>query len=220
MDTRLGGSCRKIHDDEVALIILDPAPGQNIQAALVVGPAAPLAEAPFTIPEDIAMGLFQQTSVEGREVLIDRLCRATAQEDRQPHLPSLELPLVQQLRPGEGEDRHGRGAPFSGRKRGSRPGLVMVLDEADHPLLVGRIRQEVLTHALGIPVLHPVVELLVVAEVEPLLLQLPLQVPVGLGDEPELRMLRLDRRDDRRPVVVGRLAPAGLPRSARRYRSA
>ena len=210
-DERLGGPGRKIHDDEVALLVLDPAPGENIPAAPVVGPAAFLAEAPFAVAKDITMDLLQQASVEGREVLIDRLCRAAGEKDRQPHLPSLELPLVQQPGPGEREDRHGRSAPFSVRKRGSGPRLVMVLDEPDHPLLVGKIRQEVQTHVLGSPVFHPVVEFLVVAEVEALLLQLPLQVPVGLGDELELRPLRLDRRDERRPVVVGR--PCSGPRA-------
>ena len=51
-----------------------------------------------------------------------------------------------------------------------------------------------LAHALGVPVLHAVVEFLVVAEIKALLLQLPLQVPIGLGDEPELRVLCFDRR--------------------------
>ena len=65
----------------------------------------------------------------------------------------------------------------------------MVLDEPDHLLLVRKIRKKVLTHALGISVLHPVVEFLVVAVVKPLLLQFPLEVPVGFGDELELRVL-------------------------------
>lgn len=59
MDTRLGGSVREIHHDEVALIVLDPAPGENIQAALVVRPATALTEAPFTVAKDITIDLFQ-----------------------------------------------------------------------------------------------------------------------------------------------------------------
>ena len=90
----------------------------------------------------------------------------------------------------------------------------MVLDEPDHALLVRKVRQEMLPHALGGPVLHPVVEFLVVAEVETLLLQLPLQIPIRLGDEPELRVPALDRRDHRRPVVVvGSGACAATPRA-------
>ena len=56
--------------------------------------------------------------------------------------------------------------------------------------------------------LHPVIELLVIAEVEPLLLERPLQVPVSLGHETELRVRELDRGDEGGPVVLGRLAPA------------
>lgn len=65
--------------------------------------------------------------------------------------------------------------------------------------------KEVQTHALGVPVFHPVIELVVVAVIEALLLQYPLQVPVCLGDELELPMPALDRRDDRRSIVVDRL---------------
>ena len=90
----------------------------------------------------------------------------------------------------------------------------MVLDEPHHALLVRKVRQEMLPHALGGPVLHPVVEFLVVAEVETLLLQLPLQIPIRLGDEPELRVPALDRRDHRRPVVVVGFGPgAATPRA-------
>ena len=56
-----------------------------------------------------------------------------------------------------------------------------------------------LAHALGVPVFHPVIEFLVVAEIKALLLQLPFEVPVGFGDEPELIVLRFDRCDHRRP---------------------
>src|SRR5512139_2697201 len=117
------------------------------------------------------MGLLQQTFVESDEVLVDRLCRPAAEKDRQPHLAALELPLVQQPGPGEREDRYRGSAAFSVRKRGGRPRLVMVLDEPDHALLVSKICEQVKTHVLGVAVLHPVIELLVVAEVETLLLQ-------------------------------------------------
>ena len=73
MDTRLGCSLPEIDDDEIALIVLYPAPGEEILAALVVGPAAAVAETPLAIPKDIAMGHLQQVGVEGREVLIDRI---------------------------------------------------------------------------------------------------------------------------------------------------
>ena len=42
-------------------------------------------------------------------------------------------------------------------------------------------------HRLGVLVLEPVVEALVVAVVEALLLERPLEIPVGLGGEDEVR---------------------------------
>ena len=61
----------------------------------------------------------------------------------------------------------------------------MVLDETKQLLLVSKVRTEMKPDALGVVVLQPIIEPLVVAEVEPLLLQLPLQVPVSLGNEAE-----------------------------------
>ena len=75
-------------------------------------------------------------------------------------------------------------------------------------------------HRLGAVVHEPVVEALVVAVVEALLLERPLEVPVGLGHEDEVGMAALDRRDHRRPVVVCRpRARRARPRCARRCRS-
>ncbi len=68
------------------------------------------------------------------------------------------------------------------------PRLVVVLDEPHQPFLVGGVGEQVQSYLLGVLVHQPVVEALVVAEVEALLLELPLQVPVGLGDEPEGRV--------------------------------
>ena len=65
LNARLGGFLSEIDDKEKTLIVLCPAPGQNVPAALVVGPAAPLTEAPFAVPEGITTGLFKQASVEG-----------------------------------------------------------------------------------------------------------------------------------------------------------
>jgi hypothetical protein len=48
-----------------------------------------------------------------------------------------ELPLVQQSGTGERKDRHGGSAPHSVRKRGGGPWFIMVLNEADHFLLIG-----------------------------------------------------------------------------------
>ena len=126
--------------------------------------------------------------------MVNRLVGPTAQKHRQPHLPALELSLMQQPRARQREQRHCRGASLSIRKCGGSPRLVMVLDEPDHFLLIGGIREQVLAHALGTFMIHPVVEFLVVAEIKTFLLQFPLEVPVGLGDEPELADALLSRR--------------------------
>ena len=64
----------------------------------------------------------------------------------------------------------------------------MVLDEAHEPLLVADVGRQVPVDRLGALVHEPVVEPLVVAVVEALLLQRPLEIPVGLGDEDEVRV--------------------------------
>ena len=102
---------------------------------------------------------------------------------------------MQQLCAGECEDRHGCGATLRGRKSGGSPGLVVVLDEPDHFLLVDRICKQVQAHTLGVPMFQPVIKFLVVAVVKTLLLQFLLEISVSLGDEPELWILPFDRRD-------------------------
>src|SRR5262245_24014018 len=55
-------------------------------------------------------------------------------------------------------------------------------------------------NALCVAVLHAIVKLFVVAEVETAMLELPLQVPVSLGDEQEAGKTALDGRDHVNPV--------------------
>jgi hypothetical protein len=59
-------------------------------------------------------------------------------------------------------------------------------------------------HRVGALVQQPVVEAFVVAVVEPLLLQGPFEVPVGLGDEQEVGVALADLGDRVRPEVLGR----------------
>ena len=67
----------------------------------------------------------------------------------------------------------------------------MVLDEAHEPLLVARVGGQVPAHRLRALVHEPVVQALVVAVVEALLLERVLEVPVGLGHEDEVGATRL-----------------------------
>src|SRR5215207_5496834 len=57
------------------------------------------------------------------------------------------------------------------------------------------------THLLGRTVQDSVVQSLVVAVVEALLLQRPLQIPISLGEEQEFRIGLADGGDHRRPIV-------------------
>ena len=52
-----------------------------------------------------------------------------------------------------------------------------------------------------IAALQPIKEFLVITEIESLLLQFPLQVPIGLGSEDEPAMLFLDGRNHINPVL-------------------
>ena len=49
---------------------------------------------PFSVPKSITIDLFQQAPIEGREVMIDLLCRAPSQKNGQPYLSSLKLAFV------------------------------------------------------------------------------------------------------------------------------
>ena len=65
-------------------------------------------------------------------------------------------------------------------------------------------------HGLGAVVDQPVVQALVVAVVEPLLLERVLEVPVRLRHEDEVAVIRLDRRDRGGPVLVRRAGAGSL----------
>jgi hypothetical protein len=63
------------------------------------------------------------------------------------------------------------------KKRGCRPLLVVVLQEARNLVLVIQSRPEVLPHRPGVPVAEAVLQPIVVVAIEPLLLERPLEVP-------------------------------------------
>ena len=63
------------------------------------------------------------------------------------------------------------------------PGFVVVLDETNQLALISKIGAEMKADALSIAVFEPIVKFLVIAEVETLLLKLPLQIPISLGNK-------------------------------------
>jgi hypothetical protein len=95
---------------------------------------------------------------------------------------------VPQGRAGQRGDGHGRGPLGIPVKAAGDAGLVMVLQEAHQPGLVAQVRAQVVPDGGRVLADDPVMEPLVVAEVEAMLLKLPLLVPVGFGDHHGVRV--------------------------------
>ena len=80
----------------------------------------------------------------------------------------------------------------------------MILNKTKEFLLVGKISTQVKAKALWVVVFKPVIERLVVTHVESLLVKLPLQAPIGFGNEEEAGMRLLDGGDYIDPVLACR----------------
>src|SRR4029077_7364530 len=94
-----------------------------------------------------------------------------------------------------------RGCPLLPRREcRCCPGFVVVFNEPKELCLIGEISAEMKPHTLRIVMLQAVIEPLVITEVEPLLLQLPLEAPVSLGDKEKFRIRSLDGRNKLTPV--------------------
>ena len=97
----------------------------------------------------------------------------------------------------------------AGERRG-RARLVVVLQEADHLVLVIEIGVEVLADRPDVAVAQPIVQPLVVGVVESLLLQRPFEIPVDLGHEAEAGRLLAHARGGSRPEGLRAEAPRPL----------
>ena len=120
---------------------------------------------------------------------------AAAQEHRQSHLVAIQLSLMKQPHTGHGKGSNGSSAVPGRRKGRRRSRFVVVLDEANELLLKGGFGTKVQPDRLGVAVLQPVVELLVVAEIKAQLLEFPFEVPVGFGDKEKIGTSLFDGRD-------------------------
>ncbi len=65
----------------------------------------------------------------------------------------------------------------------------MILNEAHQFILIAEVCKQMLAHGFGVVVNQSVIQPLVIAVVEALLLQLPLKAPICLGHEQRLRIL-------------------------------
>ena len=96
--------------------------------------------------------------MEGEQVGIDRVVRPAVQEDGQADVPAGQLALVPQRGAGEGGDDDGGRPLVSLVHPCRRPGLVVVLEDAHHPVLVARVGAEVGPDRPGVLVHETVVE--------------------------------------------------------------
>src|SRR5262249_27765760 len=152
----------------------------------------------------------QETVVELGQSGIDGLIRAPAEVRRNALLASPKLPLVKeaQARGQEGDD--GGGLMNPRRKSGGGPWLVVVLQEAGHPVLVIQPRVEMFADGPDVPVAEAGGEPLVVGVIETLVVQGPLQVPVHFGHEGEAGNALADTLRCPGPEERSALAPGSL----------
>src|SRR6516164_1205254 len=158
---------------------------------------------------------FQKPRIEAPQFLIWKFVGTPAQKYRRPDHAPFKLSFVEE--PGS---RHGRCGKRSGFFLAAREGsggaqFIVVLNEADKLRLVSGIGAQMKTNALRIAMFQAVIEPLVVAVIEAQSLQLPLQVPVRLGNEEEIGMALPHCGDGLRPILrlgtpPGPLAPRAL----------
>ena len=95
-------------------------------------------------------------------------------------------------------------------ERKSRGGsrFIVVFQKAQQLPLVGQVSAKMKPDAFRIFMLQPIIKPLVVAEIEAMLLQFPLLVPVSLGNEADVRMRSLNGGDHVIPVFGRRSLPS------------
>ena len=160
-----------------------PAPRDQVVVSGVSGPAG--TQLPPSAPQ-ARLGQHRRASGRTARPPVRRFLRIAAEEHRKVNRPSFDLTVVDQPHPGwvravtaAACQRDGRTRARPEVRRGSRRTAPGRADSRGPPEGASEPPP---------PLPHqPVVETLVVAVVEALLLQLPLQVPVGLGHEDKAR---------------------------------
>src|SRR4051812_11729037 len=103
--------------------------------------------------------------------------------NRKSRLKSLFLFLVEKFGAWQGHECDCGGPILLWREGGRSARLIVIFEEANHPPLIIDVGQQVTTNCFRRVVDESVIETLVVTEVKAVVQQLPLQVPVGFGDE-------------------------------------
>src|SRR5271168_1273038 len=98
---------------------------------------------------------------------------------------ALELAVIKEAQAGRQEGDHGRGLVLRPGEFGRGARLVVVFEKADELVLIVEAGEQVATDRRDIALSQAVVESLVVAIIEALLVQRPFEVPIDLGHKSE-----------------------------------
>ena len=142
LNNGLRGTVTEIDYDEIPILVLDPAPRDQILIARIIRPARALAKRPLTLPEHRGIDGVEEPVVENLQWFIGELRRTSTEKDRQSYLSSLELAFMEQSRSRQGSDGY-RSRPLLRRRecRGGA-GFIVVFDEPKELRLVSKVGAE------------------------------------------------------------------------------
>ena len=202
-----------VHDHDIAGTGR-PLPGISDEAlgGGIARPGLPrLQERPGTVAERIiCLQHRQEPRIEGRDLRIRGLDRPAAQMRGQAHPGTLGLALLEEAKARGEEGDDGGGLVLGPGEGGRSPRLVMVLQKAGQLVLIVEAGEEMTPDLRRIGMAQPVIEPLVVAIVEALVLQRPFEVPIDLRHESEAGVGLADRGDRLGPERLRRQAPGAV----------
>src|SRR6185436_18302163 len=142
---------------------------------------------------------FEKRFVKGANLRIVQLFWAPAQMHGGVGLPTLHLTFLQKAQTRHKESDYCRRTMHLDRESSGGARLVMIFDEARGVVLIFRVGLKVFAYGQRSPGVEPIVETFIVGEIEPVLLQTPLQVPIDFGHRREPRMPATDIFDGSGP---------------------
>src|SRR5215469_11343027 len=166
-------------------------------------------QSPFAVRGGVTQAA-QESIIERVEFRIAGFGRPAAQVNRYPAGQPLPLALVNKPEAGTKKGQNCGSLMSFRRKNGGGARLVMVLKKPDRLSLIIHVRAEVIANGPRVTFAQTIVKTFVVGVIEALLLELPFQVPVGLGHKEEAGLPRTSSRDRFGPERFGALAPGSL----------
>ena len=140
---------RQVDDNQEMLAAAGPAPRHEVSEAFIVRPAGEFTKVPCAIPKPRISDGIQQSPVEIAKIKVRRFLRLAPELDRQPHLATLELSVVKQFCPWKRGNHHRRSPGLLRIKDCGGSRLVVILDEADEPVLNLRVSRKVKPDRFG-----------------------------------------------------------------------